>query len=508
MFISANGAENKLERRFLLYLGIVVLAFVTITICSKSSFFYPINDWGDANIYFEITKGMLHGKVPYRDLYDQKGPFIYFIYAPGVFISEKSFIGIFVLEVIAAALFLFETYKTIYNYSKSKFSLLALPIIAFAVYSSVSFSHGGSAEEFILPLYMFIFCKLFEIAETKHISNKDALLIGICSGIIFWIKFTLVAFPLLFGLYVLFVYIREKKITELAAPFISLLAGVAIPTVIVLGYFAANGSLSYLWEGYFYNNIFMYSNVDEGHTALDYLWWHKLLVIKHNTVVFMLMCVGIVYLAVNKKIELAFLNVCAYGFIFASIYAGGTSYVYYPLIASVCGTFGGAAFVQLFCYLSDKFNSRKNSIFIAFIILSFVSFAGSFICTSNRYMIFGKKADTVEYIFAEKIRALGKNDPSMYVYGTMDRGFYLALEEIPPMRFFCRTNLKSDEINEAQADYVKQRKCNFVVTRYVELNDGEKEKLKFIESCGYKEVDRMSNFFEDHVQTHILYMKE
>ena len=48
-------------------------AFVMILLCSKSSPLYPMNDWVDVNCFFTVGRGMLHGLVPYRDLYEQKG---------------------------------------------------------------------------------------------------------------------------------------------------------------------------------------------------------------------------------------------------------------------------------------------------------------------------------------------------------------------------------------------------------------------------------------------------
>ena len=63
---------KKENRHFLLYS--LLLAFVFLAVCSKSSFLYPFNDWYDANDFLTLGKGMLHGLVPYRDLYEQKGP--------------------------------------------------------------------------------------------------------------------------------------------------------------------------------------------------------------------------------------------------------------------------------------------------------------------------------------------------------------------------------------------------------------------------------------------------
>ena len=58
-------------------------------VCSKSSPLYPMNDWVDVNCFFTVGRGITHGMVPYLDLYEQKGPLIYFLYALAALISES-----------------------------------------------------------------------------------------------------------------------------------------------------------------------------------------------------------------------------------------------------------------------------------------------------------------------------------------------------------------------------------------------------------------------------------
>ena len=64
---------------------ILSLAFICsllfITICSKSSFLYPMNDWVDTQCFFTVGKAMVNGKVLYADIYEQKGPLLYFLFS-------------------------------------------------------------------------------------------------------------------------------------------------------------------------------------------------------------------------------------------------------------------------------------------------------------------------------------------------------------------------------------------------------------------------------------------
>ena len=89
--------KRKTSADIITFLYAVITAAVVLLICSKSSPLYPLNDWVDANTFLTIGRGSLHGKVPYRDLYEQKGPVLYFIHTLAAWISEDSFLGVWLI---------------------------------------------------------------------------------------------------------------------------------------------------------------------------------------------------------------------------------------------------------------------------------------------------------------------------------------------------------------------------------------------------------------------------
>ena len=46
----------------------LLTAAAVLSICTKSSFLYPLNDWVDSNCFYTVGKSMVHGKVLYRDI--------------------------------------------------------------------------------------------------------------------------------------------------------------------------------------------------------------------------------------------------------------------------------------------------------------------------------------------------------------------------------------------------------------------------------------------------------
>ena len=143
-----GGEKKETGKRVGICLGI---SLIFLAVCSKSSFLYPINDWEDANIFFTVGKSIVQGKVLYRDVFDHKGPLLYFLHSLAYLVSRDSFLGMYGIEVFAFTAYLLAVYRTLRLYVKKNI-LLVLPLLAAAILSSKSFCHGDSAEELCLPL--------------------------------------------------------------------------------------------------------------------------------------------------------------------------------------------------------------------------------------------------------------------------------------------------------------------------------------------------------------------
>lgn len=163
-----------------------------IGICSKSSPLYPMNDWVDVNCFFTVGRGIRHGLIPYLDLYEQKGPLIYFLYAFAALISEESFLGVFLVEAGCFAVFLHYSGKTAEVISGASWAYpLTAAIAGMAIPVTPAFSHGGSAEELMLPvLAMGIYIVADAMTGRRNISYGKGLLLGVLSAVAFWSKYT------------------------------------------------------------------------------------------------------------------------------------------------------------------------------------------------------------------------------------------------------------------------------------------------------------------------------
>ena len=195
--------KSRLTRFELIFL--IAAATVTITFVSTCSPLYPFNPWDDVNVFFVLGRSIRHGLVPYRDLFDHKGPLLHFIFALAALISDKSFIGVWIIECAAASAFAITAWKTAkILVTQSKWMIVVMPIFLGITYTIKMFNFGGNTEELCFPLLTIVFyIGLKSIDQKDGIpEKKDAFICGLISGVLFWIKYSFLGF--IFGLILLY----------------------------------------------------------------------------------------------------------------------------------------------------------------------------------------------------------------------------------------------------------------------------------------------------------------
>lgn len=390
--------QNKIgKRHVLLAVYLLLAAFGILFIASRSSYLYPCNDWNDANSYFSVGKGMMNGKVPYRDIFDQKGPLLYFLYGLAYLVSNTTFTGVFLLELLLAAADLCAIYRILRLYMKSETALVLTPLPLALTFASYSFYYGGSAEEICLP---FLLMGLYLILRYLHrdypekpMSRATLFIGGLLAGCVANIKFTVLGFFFAWMMCVALSYFTgnaaqiftEHSIGEacgssgkmvsfgmrfrmglpaaLKACGIFLL-GMAVPFVPFLLYFAWHHALQDWYFGYVYINVFAYSNLNaEGpslteriYTLAKLLYW----VARKNLCTFLFIIPGTLFMLQKKardgkrRFFSAFTVLMLCFFLFLGIYVGGSELPYYALPLSMFTVFGFVLAGRLWERLSVK----------------------------------------------------------------------------------------------------------------------------------------------------------
>lgn len=458
-----------------------------------------MNTWKDANAFFTVGKEMIRGLVPYKVLFEQKGPLLYLIYGIGSIISFKSFIGIFLLEIFSFTWFLYYTHKTICLFLNEKQSYLILPFYTLGIVTLKSFTYGGSAEEFLFPFLMISIYHLCSYLKAKevHLDKKILIINGVFAGCALWIKYTLLGFYFGWMLSIFLIQITNKKYKEAFKNCFLFLLGMFLATMPWLIYFYLNNALKDLWEVYFLVNMQAYpvkvSLLRKCFKTLRIILGNTF----GNTTMFLGVVIGFVCLftkkeVFKKKYANYFLLLC-YITMSIFIYIGGTNYRYYALPLSIFSLLGYIAIVS---YIKPK-----NIKHLLFIILPLCLLA-CYNTSPNTKTLLKDKKKYAQFLFAEVINQ--KENASVLNYGFLDGGFYLTTGNQPTFYYFMKNNIpykNYPKMMDEQDRYVREAIPDFVIAKH----SLSKEKLVLLKR-NYHEVKSHQQLDDyDIPVTYILY---
>ena len=237
--------EDGGKTDFCAFFFLLVASNLVMAICATTSPLYPFHLWDDSNCFFTVGKSVLKGKVIYRDIYEQKGPLIYFLHTLASIISFRTFFGIYIFEVISCTFFLYFCFKILRLFGVGRSVLFLLPIWAAVAFSSRNFEYGDSVEEFSIALISYpLYCSMKNIMEKRDFSFRELFLVGVCAGIVFWMKFTLVSFFIGWATVPVVVYVRQRRVADCMKSFAHVLFGVAAVSSPVVLYFVLAGGRS------------------------------------------------------------------------------------------------------------------------------------------------------------------------------------------------------------------------------------------------------------------------
>lgn len=485
--------DDEVKITLLEYTYLFASAMIIITLVSKSSFLYPLNDWVDANAFFTVGRAILQRKVPYIDLYEHKGPWLYFLHALAAMVSKTTFIGVYIIEILACFMLLLFSYKIIRFYV-SKNVLWYMPLYGIILYSSLNFCHGDSVEEFCLPMLAYAFYLGIKVLNKGIIPNaKSRILLGVTSGFVLWTKYTNLGFYLGWIIIIGFSCIVKKNYRQLYIIIRDIVIGIIIISIPVILYFSINGALYDMFKVYFYDNLFVYSGLSERGNVLQNILDEIKNFKNNNIVVFVLILLG-VYTQKHRTTE-RYIEICLLTTILG-VFGGGKAQVYYSFILGIYAIYGFGYIYILWERIVERVNQHFCTAIAGVMIV--VLFAFFTLQSSNMYLLGEEISNTPQYKFKEII--CQKENATLLNYGCLDLGFYNTCNIIPNCKYFYTPNIKSEEVMVTQNQCIKEKKVDFIVTR----RGIEAEILNFED---YELIAEEKGFYEGNMWMYYLYQK-
>ena len=283
----------------------------------------------DGGMYLLMGRNITEGGVLYRDLFDHKGPIIFFLNAlPQLFI--KGPLGVWILEVIFMAICLCLLYKIAYKLLKNNSAFI--PPILYLFISCSLFNGGNYTEEYsnlfcIVALYIFV--NWIESIE-RDISNRQALILGVSLAVVFFTRPNNIAIILCVMVY-LFISILKKSSKKVLLYVTFCMIGIAIVSGIIMFYHIMQGTVNdMLYATILHNMNYCREGLKEiqgDHFILS--TFRKWLLFIYAIIVY-----AIIKCLRNKDKKYAYFLIFSSIVILLSILISGREYKYYLLLAT------------------------------------------------------------------------------------------------------------------------------------------------------------------------------
>lgn len=453
--------SEKMIPILLLFFSIVFVFFN-----SKNSPLYLFNEWGDVNIYFSVGKGMMNGLVPYRDLFDHKGPLIFFIYGLAYLISNVSFTGVFVLQSIALFINLLFAYKLAKIYLNNLFSFITAIIYAYLLFTKTYY--GGSAEEFIsvfVTISFYYFILYFrDNQQTQKIINKQMFIHGLMFGLAFLSKLSVCVFwfPLISS--VACVLICNKQFKNLFIFSFYFLLGFIATLIPFIFYFALNGALNESYFGYITFNS-LYAEFNPGLPLLRKIVVHFYKLTINEYISFPLILLGLFLLVFSKKYidNVVYRIGILFSFVFSFSLICLSKYImtYAHIVIYVYAIFG---LIFLFDFFQKYVKEHAIIYAVSFtIVLVLGVYNKNFFDQDIDCLLRKKECKYMQKEFADIINK--EQNPTLLNIG-LDLGVYIKAGLVPSYKYFFYPNIPYHvypEIRDFQMNLIVNKEPMFVV---------------------------------------------
>ena len=212
----------------------------------------------DSVIFQLIGKFWAEGHIPYVELWDHKGPYIFFINALGYGMTGNA-IGVFLLQVLHLAVTLFFILKGFLLFRKPLQACLLTAVSL--LWLLCSFDEGNLTEEYMLPwIAAVVFLTLQWTQEkgfprTSGFNPAISLFSGIILGLGLMTRLTNAIIPCGIMLFAGIQMLVRQEWRTLAKTVLLYICGFLVSTLPFILYFAAKGALYDMWFGTFLMNF-------------------------------------------------------------------------------------------------------------------------------------------------------------------------------------------------------------------------------------------------------------
>lgn len=427
------------SRNFWYLLGLTFVFFLF----RLPSLFEP-NWYGDEGVYQVLGDAIRSGRLLYRDIWDNKPPLLYTLYA--ILGSDQFAVRLASLIFGVISIFLF--YKICKKiFEKPKPSLVITTFFTVLLALPVLEGNIANAENFMLVPTLLSALMILKIknGDTKKIQNKNLLVIfisGLALGISFLFKivalFDFAAFLVFMALFSdrkVLEHIMNGKYTFEVKKILSFILGFSILPLLTAGFFILKGAFSEFITATFFSNI-------------GYVGYGNKFIVPQGLLIIKLALLGSLIAFLYSKRNSVNLNIIFvliwFSFSLFNAFFSQRPYTHYLLVllSSISLLIG-------LCFYENKWRAANLLLLIIFSLLIFKNFTfyGKVIYYYQNYISFVTNRETVmqyqrffdretpvDYELAAFIKTNTKQNESIFTWGN-NAQLYKLTNNLPPGRY-------------------------------------------------------------------------
>lgn len=438
------STNNIKSRKIYLHIGIpkplifcfILAVFFVFLFSYSTSPLYPYYFDGDSAQFLTIGKAWYLGKIPYKDMFDHKGPIIYFVDMIGFLLTHGNKSGVCAIQIVFMCFTLYGIYK-ISQFVKCSSLYGAIAIICSLIAIKANYVVGNTCEEYCIPFIcwsMYGILQYFYYNRFKEHSLKWSFLYGVTMGVCFFTRVTNFA-PLCAGIFAIcIILVIKKNIRNLCLNAMSFLMGCLAIILPFSLYFIFQGCFKEcLYATFFYNIEYVSGNASWIISADS----AALISFAYTYFVFYIIFAVAIMNLLKKDYLLAIIYTFT-GLIETYLFMSGNAYSQYPL----------TCFFQLVLFLNETMalqgflkDQREEMAFLNyvsfFVLTSFISniFINNMLPAKDMYTSF--------HTYTERAwESLLANIPqdeydSFVAYGDNEfKGLYLLDDLMPCYKYF------------------------------------------------------------------------
>ncbi|GEL15377.1 hypothetical protein [Pediococcus cellicola] len=249
--------NNKLRYSYFDSIPILFLLVLSILIAwsFRSNPFYIGNALHDSSMFQYFGRLMTHGKIPYVDMFDHKGPLLFFINALG----RLSFHGIrflWPIEIFSIFITFLFSYLTNRFFLSRTYATLSTALVS--VLYTVLLHGGNYSEEYALPFISIaiFYLALFYIKEDYHLFNL--IILGISGTCVFFLRANMVIIWVIGCISILIYTLYRRNLKLLGKSIIGIFIGALVVILPILIYCLKTNSLyQMIYQSIIFNYLYV-----------------------------------------------------------------------------------------------------------------------------------------------------------------------------------------------------------------------------------------------------------